>query len=95
MRELWAAHGTLGNEDTFSELQRRGQVGITFGQVRRAAARLRDAKAAIGTYGEEKPVWDAEQRMYVFPAAGVRAESREEKELREMLKSSQKRQRLT
>ena len=44
--------------------------GVTFGQVRRAAARVRDPKRALTTYGQETPVWDADQRAYIFPASG-------------------------
>ena len=44
--------------------------GLTFGQVRRAAARVRDPQRAVTTYGQEIPVWEASQRAYVFPSTG-------------------------
>ena len=44
--------------------------GLTFKQVRRAAARVRDPQRAVTTYGQEIPVWEASQRAYVFPSTG-------------------------
>ena len=44
--------------------------GLTFKQVRRAAARVRDPQRAVTTNGQEIPVWEASQRAYVFPSTG-------------------------
>lgn len=70
VRSLWEQSGTLSAPKTLEKLKV-SMPGVTFEQVRRATARLRDPQAALASYGQEKPTWDDEQRRYVYPAAGV------------------------